>query len=173
MTAIKYDRTTELNVVVHEGDVSLTLDLDAYLIPEDALEKLAFGAYYIVRLANFDGVLGDHRGRLLVALDFGLALGLVLVLLVPDGVLELQEGLVHAELIAALVVDQDEAVLALPADVAVEVVLAAQDVDVAHPAPEVVVVSAGRALLGRGVHAQAGGRQGALPLRLRSLRQGE
>ena len=161
------------NIVVDKGDVFFTLDLDVYLISEDAFKKLAFGAYYIVRLANFDGVFGNDWGCLFVALDFSFSLGLVLVLLVLDGVLELQEGLVHAELIAALVVDQHKAIRALSADVAVEVVLAAQDVDVADPTPEVVVVSAGRAQLGRRVHRQAGGRQGALRLRLCGVHQGE
>lgn len=78
-----------LDIVVQKANILLPLDLNEYLVAVDVIEVLAFAGDDLVVLSYSDGVFGQDRYCLLVAVDFGFSLGLLLVLLVFDGVLQL------------------------------------------------------------------------------------
>ena len=149
-----------LDVVVQKANILLPLDFNEHLVPVDVIEVLAFAGNDVVVLSYSDRVFGQDRYCLLVAIDFGFSLGLLLVLLVFDGVLQLEVDLVETSPVATLIVDQNVSVCALAADVTGYVLLAPEDVNVADPGVEVIVVLAlkagglvlGESAAGRHVH---------------------
>lgn len=130
------------DVVVVDGDIVLALDVQFDEVPEDLVEALAPRHQDIVALATFDGVLGDDGDGSLEAVNFSLAKNFFLVLGNLGLVVLLVVDLAHADLIAALVVDQDEPLFALATDVPENVVFTTQNVDVTLSFIEVVKISA-------------------------------
>ena len=93
-------------------------------------------------MIGFDGVFGNNGNGPLKAVNFGLSENFLLVESYLRVVMLLIVNAVHAGSVAALIVDQNEALGTLSADVSENVAFTAENVDVALALVEMVKVSA-------------------------------
>jgi hypothetical protein len=108
----------------------------------DVAKILAFSANYIVVLTSLYGIFSQDRNGLLIALDFGLLSGLLLILLILDRILEFKIDLIETGPVAALIVDQYISIGAFETNITGDVLLAAQDIHITLTGVEVVVILA-------------------------------
>jgi hypothetical protein len=108
----------------------------------DVAKILAFSANYIVVLTSLYGIFSQDRNGLLIALDFGLLSGLLLILLILDRILEFKIDLIETGPVAALIVDQYISIGAFETNITGDVLLTAQDIHITLTGVEVVVILA-------------------------------